>query len=119
MDTWRITLSLTPRSARLLVTDQEGDERLKARLPIHPEHPRALTTLCEGLALWSGTPLRVALVVADRSGRTDACALFGPDLWPPESALVRFDFRGPPARRRTIAGVGDFRQVRLAHRRSS
>lgn len=118
MDTWKITLSLTPSSARLLVTDQEGDERVKARLPIHPDHPRAVTTLCEGLALWMGAPVRVVLVADGRSGRTDACALFGPELWPMESALVRFEVTSAPGRRRTIAGVGDFRQLRLLQRRS-
>jgi hypothetical protein len=38
---------------------------LKARLPDVPQHPRALETLAEGVALWCGRPLYVALGVAD------------------------------------------------------
>jgi len=37
---------------------------LKARLPDVPQHPRALETLAEGVALWCGRPLYVALGVA-------------------------------------------------------
>ena len=42
---------------KLLVTSPEGDDLLKARLPVRPPHPRALLTLLEGMALWSGEPL--------------------------------------------------------------
>jgi hypothetical protein len=41
-----------------------GIARLKARLPDTPAHPRALETLAEGVALWCGRPLYVALGVA-------------------------------------------------------
>jgi hypothetical protein len=34
---------------------------LKARLPDAPQHPRALETLAEGVALWYGRPLYAAL----------------------------------------------------------
>ena len=37
---------------------------LKARLPDALQHPRALETLAEGVALWCGRPLYVALGVA-------------------------------------------------------
>jgi hypothetical protein len=37
---------------------------LKARLPDAPQHPRALETLAEGVALWWGRSLYVALGVA-------------------------------------------------------
>jgi hypothetical protein len=37
---------------------------LTARLPEAPEHPRALETLAEGVALWYGRPLYAALGVA-------------------------------------------------------
>lgn len=120
MDTWKVSLSLTSPAARLLMTDREGNERLKARMPIHPGHPRALTTLCEGLALWVGSPLRVALFAGSRLERADAFSHFGPELWPTESALVHFDLQLPRARRRrrTLAGIGDFRQLRHLHGRS-
>jgi hypothetical protein len=37
---------------------------LKARLPDAPQHPRALETLAEAIALWYGRPLYGALGVA-------------------------------------------------------
>jgi hypothetical protein len=46
-------------------------------------------------------------------------ALFADGLLPIDSALVRFDVVTPaPRRRRTIAGVGDFRSLRLLGRRA-
>lgn len=114
---WNTTMQLGPNVVRLLMTDEENHEILKARLPLRPIHPRAATTLLEGLALWAGLPLSVALGADSRSGRASAEWLFGPDGWPQESALVRFDVIGDrPRRRRTIPGVGDFRQLRLLHR---
>jgi hypothetical protein len=114
---WKTTLQLGPNAAQLLVTDEESQEILKARLPLRILHPRAATTLLEGLALWSGQPLTVALGAGGASGPHFASCVFGPDRWPEESALVRFDVldhrRG---RRRTIPGLGDFRQLRLLHR---
>jgi hypothetical protein len=53
-----------PTLTRVLV--QEGPlPILKARLPEAPQHPRALETLAEGVALWYGRPLYAALGVAD------------------------------------------------------
>ena len=53
----------TPDLTRLLV--QDGPiPILKARLPEAPQHPRALETLAEGVALWYGRPLYGALGVA-------------------------------------------------------
>lgn len=119
MDTWKTSLQLTPGAAKLLLLDREGDERLKALLPLPAQHPRALSTLLEGLALWSGAPLRVALVAGARWGPTDAGSLFGLEAWPAESPLLHFEDEIPLGRRRTLAGVGDFRQLRLIHRRWS
>jgi len=52
-----------PTLTRVLV--QEGSiPVLKARLPEAPQHPRALETLAEGVALWYGRPLYAALGVA-------------------------------------------------------
>ena len=58
-------LRVTQDRARLLLTAAEGD-LLKARLSTTPCHPRALLTLLEGLSLWIGQPLCVALSVDDR-----------------------------------------------------
>jgi hypothetical protein len=55
MSCWKTTVRVESREAKLLVTDEEGDEVMRARLPLHPDHPRALLTLLEALALWSGS----------------------------------------------------------------
>ena len=39
---------------------------LKARLNPRPQHPRALATLLEAVALWEGMPVRAALCVDER-----------------------------------------------------
>jgi hypothetical protein len=111
---WQCTLWVTQSQAKLLLTDPNGD-LLKARMDITPCHPRALLTLLEGLSLWSGQPLYVALCVDDNC-RQWPVSLLGDELWPTETQLVRFDIV-PPARRRTkLSGVGDFRQLRLIER---
>ena len=52
-----------PDVTRILVQDA-GIPLLKARLPEAPQHPRALETLAEGIALWCGRPIYAALGVA-------------------------------------------------------
>ena len=62
---------------------------LKARLDLPPQHPRALLTFLEGLSLWCGHPLRVALPV-DASCRAGLePTLSGDELWPAESLALR------------------------------
>ena len=119
MDTWKTTVQPTRRSVRLLMTDPDRNEVLKAALPPFPQHPRALLTLLEALALWAGQPLTAAVSAAPPVDRRYAEALFGDGLLPLDSALVRFETLAPAARRRTISGVGDFRQLRLLHGRWS
>ena len=62
---WRCTLRVTQHQTTLLLSGPDGD-LLKARLDTRPCHPRALLTLLEGLSLWSGEPLCVALTVLQR-----------------------------------------------------
>jgi len=113
MAQWTTTLWIGGRAAKLLVTSPEGDDLLKARLPVRPPHPRALLTLLEGVALWSGSPLFAAISASGRSVDWIGSEPWGDRLWPTESALVQFGFAIPRDRRRsTIRGVGDFRDVR-------
>lgn len=119
MDRWKTTVQPTRRSVRLLMTDADRNEVLKAALPLYPQHPRALLTLLEALALWAGQPLTAAISAAPSVDRRCAEALFGDGLVPLDSALVRFDVIAPSQRRRTLPGVGDFRQLRLLHGRWS
>ncbi len=114
MSHWKSVVEATSRHAKLLVMDQEGHEVLKAALPSRPDHPRALLTLLEGLALWSGQPLTAAICVGARSVPPIGSVLFGADLWPIDSALVRYDVL--EGRRQRLRGVGDFRSLRRAHR---
>jgi len=117
MDTWMTMVEPTPRSVRLLVTDPEGNEVLKAVMPGFPQHPRALLTLLEAVALWVGVPLVAVLSATGRVDRRRAEALFGNEFLPMDSALVHFELTGPARRRRTLAGVGDFRALRALRRR--
>lgn len=108
---WHCRLRVTQHQTRLLVSTAECD-LLKARLDSRPCHPRALLTLLEVLSLWSGEPLSVALSADDRFRASLPSTLFGDELWPGESPLVRFDIVHPVLRRARLEGLGDFRATR-------
>jgi hypothetical protein len=110
---WNCTLRVTQHEAKLLVSTPHGD-LLKARLDASPCHPRALLTLLEGLSLWSGRPLCVALSVDESCHHWPGSLLLGDALWPAESQLVQFDIVHRAHRRTKLSGLGDFRQLRLA-----
>lgn len=61
-------IDLSCRNPRILVTDAGREPILKARMLSRPNHPRAMTTLLEGLAKWENRPVRAALVVGERDG---------------------------------------------------
>ena len=69
MSLWPTTLRIGGKELKLLVTSPDGDDLLKARLPVRPPHPRALLTLLEGVALWSGEP--VLAVISAGAHRED------------------------------------------------
>jgi hypothetical protein len=119
MGPWMGTVRVTTREVKLLVYDPQEGDLLKARLPPGAQHPRALLTLLEGLALWRGRPLRV-VVSATSAGDGRPCwcdsGLFGDELWPAESQLVRYDLGGRANRPRRLAGLGDFRPLRVEPR---
>jgi hypothetical protein len=106
---------VTDRQTTLLLSGPEGD-LLKARLDTRPCHPRALLTMLEGLSLWSGDPLLVVLTVDERCQGLLPSTLFGDELWPGESALVRFEIGSRVHRPVRLAGLGDFRRERRAVR---
>jgi hypothetical protein len=112
MRAWRCTLRVTQHEAKLLLTTPEQGDLLKARLDPRPCHPRALLTMLEGLSLWSGQPLCVALHVDERSLRGPGSMLLGDELWPAESALVRFEVAHRGRRPGRLSGLGDFRALR-------
>ena len=117
---WTSVLKISSQDVRLLVTEPATGDLLKARLPIEPRHPRAMLTLFEGLALWRGQPLCVVINADGPSLGLYGSGLFGDELWPAESSLVRFEL-GVRARRedRHLSGVGDFRALRSVPRGGS
>jgi hypothetical protein len=116
---WKGAVRVTPREVKVLVVDPEQGDLLKARLPPVAQHPRALLTLLEGVALWQGQPLRV-VVSATSAGDGRPCwsgsGLFGDELWPVESQLVRYEVADRALQRRALVGLGDFRSLRVAPR---
>jgi hypothetical protein len=119
MKPWKGSVCVTTREVKLLVIDPQQGDLLKARLPPAAQHPRALLTLLEGIALWRGQPLRV-VVSAASAGDGRPCwsgsGLFGDELWPAASPLVRYEVasRAHPPRR--LVGLGDFRALRIEPR---
>jgi hypothetical protein len=97
----------------MLVTEPPKTDVLKAHLEPNPQHPRALLTVLEGLALWNGRPLLTVISAAGSFDGFSTGTLFGDELWPGESPLVRFESvaRGS---RRDLRGLGDFRALRAA-----
>jgi hypothetical protein len=53
---------------RVLATAGPKVTVLKARLSATAQHPRAVPTLLEALALWQGMPVRAVIVAGDRDG---------------------------------------------------
>lgn len=110
MDRWRTAIRLTSREVKMVVTEESGDELMRARFPVHVEHPRALLTFLEGIALWSGSPVTAVISVADRRLSGSDLDLFGGVLFPAESALVHFELVEVLKPRR-LRGLGSFREV--------
>ncbi|MBK7830751.1 hypothetical protein [Nannocystis sp.] len=97
---------------QILVMSPEGD-LLKAKLPHRSEHPRALVTVLEGLAMWKGGLLEAVHFVDAKAPDYIDWAFPGADLGGRCSPLVDFSTRMHGHARGRIHGVGDFRQLRL------
>jgi hypothetical protein len=105
-------LNVNSTSTRLLITDCFGHDLLKARLPIHSDHPRALLTLLEGAAMYSGKRICVATSVAADQKILPWCDPLGEGLYSLDSALVFFEFIQLAARPRRLRGMGRFHEMR-------
>jgi hypothetical protein len=112
MPTWNAMLNVNSASTRLLITDCFGHDLLKARLPIHSDHPRALLTLLEGAAMYSGRRICVATSVAADQKTLPWCDPLGEGIYALDSALVRFEFIELAVRPRRLKGMGSFREMR-------
>ena len=99
---------------RVLVTAGPKETVLKARLSATAQHPRALPTLLEGLAMWEGMPVRAAVVVDGKDGssatrlKLDWLADFNGD------PLYQLEFVGAHERhhRDRLDGLGPFHDLR-------
>ena len=119
MQTLWMGVRTSPTLTRILVHDGPVPI-LKARLPEAPAHPRAVETLAEGVALWCGRPLSVALGVAteDRmcvSPRWHA-TVNGLERTPLVSIALVVGRPRPPRGGDGLGGLGafdDVRQLRL------
>lgn len=119
MRPWTGSVRATTRDVKVLVFDPQQGDLLKARLPPTAQHPRALLTLLEGLALWRGQPLRVMVSAASADNGYpcwSGSGLFGDELWPGESQLVRYEVGGRALRPGRLVGLGDFRSLRVEPR---
>lgn len=99
---WHTTVEVQPQTIWVWVTDATGRDVLRAALPRPPGHCRALLTLLEGLALWSGAPLGVVIGVDHPVSDSLGLGPFGAEEgWPEDTALVHFFWRQParPPRR--------------------
>lgn len=117
----QVTITVTDRQTRILVQDETGD-RLLAQLPplSSARHPRALPTLLESLALWSGAAVPVVLSVDElsdwqRSGLSDVLD-FGTETLFYRVEVVPLQYtRGRRPKR--LRGLGSFASERSAGRR--
>lgn len=116
---WKGSVRVTTHDVKVQGIEPEQGDLLQARLPLGVQHPRARMTLLAGLALWRGQPLPVVVSAAsadDRRPCWSGSGLFGDELWPGESPLVRYEVEGRASRPRRLLGLGDFRPLRVAPR---
>ena len=95
MKSWDTSLDITPEAIEVLVTDPEC-EVLYAKFSGEPAHPRALTFLLEGLALWSGKRLCVVIYAASPVHPGLGLGQEGDD-WPGDNPLVEFVYVERPS----------------------
>lgn len=110
----RITVILAPEPTRVrILVRGDGQDVMKAVLGSAKQaHPRAASTLLEGLALWQQRPLSVVVCVDERCdghalGLFDALGLGERTLHYEVGVAYH-----KTSRRQRMAGIGDFRDLR-------
>ena len=116
MDSIWMGIAPNATSTRVLAMAGPQDTILKARLLRSPAHPRAMATLLEAIALWQGRPIRAALCADGRPDGSDS-SLFRETFTDLGGPLYTLDWipaleQGRRARRRDIAGMGEFEDLR-------
>lgn len=112
MTPWKTIMLVEPLALKLLVKDAQGQDLLKAQLPLPSAHPRAVVTLLEGLALWSRPPLSTVIAVDDAVTPGQGDAVFGDALLPDFGPLVEWDWVEVSSSHQRLTGVGDFSPLR-------
>jgi hypothetical protein len=109
-----VGIDSTSEATRILATAGPQETILKARLCATAQHPRAVPTLLEALALWEGMPVRAALVVdgPDGSSATRLCL----DAWADFGGAPLYTLEFAHGRRRRhrdpLSGLGRFHDLR-------
>jgi hypothetical protein len=116
MESIRMAIAPNTTSTRVLAMAGAQDTILKARLSRSPCHPRAMASLLEAIALWQGLPIRAALCADERPDGSDT-SLFRETFTDGGGPLYKLDWipaleHGRRARRRDIAGMGRFEDLR-------
>jgi hypothetical protein len=112
MRPWKSVVQMERGRVRLLVRDDEHQDVVKGVLNPRPQHPRALLTLLEGIALWSGHRLPAVICAASDCLHWPGSGLFGDEQWPGQSQLVEWEVALPARRRVRLDGLGSFRVAR-------
>jgi hypothetical protein len=99
---------------RVLAMAGPKETVLKARLSATAQHPRALPTLLEALALWEGQPVRAAIVVDKQDGSSVSRLRLGFDDEFAGAPLYQLTFVGGHKRRHRdlLDGMGAFHDLR-------
>jgi hypothetical protein len=110
-------MGVRPTSDLTRVLIQDGSlPILKARLPEAPQHPRALETLAEGVALWYGRALYGALGLAAEDSLCVSSRWHATVDGLTRTPLVMIDLVAgrprPPRGADGLGGLGDFTEVR-------
>lgn len=109
-----VGIDSTRDGTRVLATAGPTETILKARLSATAQHPRAVPTLLEALAMWQGMQVRAALVVggADDSSATRLCL----DAWADFGGAPLYSLELVPGRkhrhRDPLGGLGRFHDLR-------
>jgi len=110
-----VAIDSRSEETRILVTSGPKETVLKARLSSTAQHPRAVPTLLEALAMWHGMPVRAAVVVDDQEGSSATRLKLG---WladfagEPLYTLKFVDGRKRRHHRDPLDGLGQFHDLR-------
>lgn len=103
----RMRHSQRQKSPRISLSVRSNDQRpiVRAHFTGYPDHPRALLSMLEGLALWRGSVLDVAISADAPVSSSLGLGAFGGERWPTDSALVRFEWVSEEDQARAETGI--------------